>query len=274
MTTTARIGPMPQLGYGTWQRRDQECLTCVTAALETGYRHIDTAQGYDNEAEVGRAIADSGLSRQDIFITTKVKPENFGAGMMMPSVHESLEKLRVDQVDLLLLHWPSPHDEYPVETYVGQLAEVYDAGLAAHIGVSNFTRRYLDAALDLLGDRPVTTNQCEIHVYLQNRSIVDYSASRGIPMTAYCPMARGRIKGDPVLEEIATAHGASVGQIALAFLLHEGHVAIPSSSSPARIAENFAALDISLTPDEMTRLRGLDRGERLVNGAWVPVWDD
>lgn len=269
----SKIGPMPQMGYGTWQRREQECYDCVQAALNVGYRHIDTAQGYDNEEYVGHAVEDSGIARGDIWITTKVKPENYGPGMVMPSVRESLDKLRVDKVDLLLLHWPSPHDTFPVETYVTQLAEVFDAGLATHIGVSNFTKRYLDAALDLLGDRPITTNQCEIHVFMQNRPIVEYSASKAIPMTAYCPMARGKIVGDPVLESIADAHGATVGQVALAFLLAEGHIVIPSSTSPQRIAENFAAQNVNLSADEMEKLRALDRGERLVNGDWVPVWD-
>ena len=274
MTGQPMIGPMPQMGYGTWERREHACHACVSTALEVGYRHIDTAQGYDNEEFVGAAIAESGLNREEVFVTTKVAPVNYGAGRVLPSVRKSLDKLRLDKVDLRLLHWPSPHDEYPVATYVEQLAEALDAGLATHIGVSNFTKRHLDAALTILGDRPILTNQCEIHVYLQNRVIVDYCAQRDIPMTAYCPMARGRIIGDPVLGEIADRHGGTVGQVALAFLMAQGHVVIPSSSSAARIAEKFGALDLSLGFSEITRLRGLERGERLVNGDWVPVWDD
>lgn len=273
MNDISRIGPMPQIGFGTWERRGQACYDTVRAALDTGYRHIDTAEGYDNEEFVGAAIAESGLARDDVWITTKVAPSSYAQGRFLPAVRQSLDKLRVDRVDLLLLHWPSPHDAVPVETYVEKLAEMLDMGLTAHIGVSNFTRRYLDRALELLGDRPVTTNQCEIHVFMQNRPIVDYCAARGVPMTAYCPMARGRVTGDPVIGEIAAAHGATAGQVALAFLMREGHVVIPSSSNPARIAENFAASDIDLTSADMTRLRRLDRGERLVNGDWVPVWD-
>jgi 2,5-diketo-D-gluconate reductase B len=191
----------------------------------------------------------------------------------MGHVRASLDKLRVAKVDLLLLHWPSIKDKYDIRDYMAQFAAVFDAGLTAHIGVSNFTRHYIDRARELLDGRPITTNQCEIHVLMQNRPIVDYCHSLGIPMTAYSPLARGGVSDVPELKAIGAAHGASAEQIALAFLLAEGHVVIPSSGNPVRIAENFAARMIQLTQDEITRIRALDRGLRVVNGPWCPVWD-
>ncbi len=273
MSKTAMIGPIPQMGYGTWNRSGDECYQGVLEALRIGCRHIDTAEGYKNEELVGKAIADSGVSRDEIFLTTKIAPESYAPGNILPTVRASLKKLRSDQVDLLLLHWPSIKDEYVAEEYLGQFAEVYDLGLTKNIGVSNFTKHYLDKALKTLGDRKITTNQCEIHVFMQNRVIVDYSASKGIPMTAYSPLARGAVAGNPLLVEIGKAHDATEAQIALAFLMHEGHVVIPSSSKPVRIAQNFAAKDIVLSAAEMVRLRGLETGKRLVNGAWCPKWD-
>ena len=267
------IGPIPQLGYGTWNHLGDAAYNGVRAALDVGYRHIDGAEGYNNEEHVGRAIADSGVPRSEIFITTKVAPENFGPGQIMPHAKASLEKLRVDKVDLLLLHWPSVKDQYDVNDYVQQFAEVYDAGLATHIGVSNFTKKYLDAALGILGKRPITTNQVEIHVLHQNRVIVDYTRQLGISTTAYSPLARGALAGHPVLTEIGTRHNASVEQVALAFLMAEDHVVIPSSSNAKRIASNFAAKDIKLSVTDIATIRNLDEGRRLVDGAWCPVWD-
>lgn len=269
----AMIGDIPQMGYGTWNRPGEEAVNGVLWALEAGCRHIDTAQGYKNEQDVARGIAASGVPRADIFITTKVAPENFGPGEIMPSVRESLDKLQVDKVDLLLLHWPSPHDKYPLDSYLSQFAEVYDAGLATHIGVSNFTIALIDETIRLLGDRKVATNQVECHVYMQNRPIVDHCRAIGVPITAYCPLARGAIVGDPVLAEIGAAHGATGEQVALAFLMAEGHIVIPSSGKHERIISNFEARKLELSAVDMERLRGLERGMRLVKGDWTPVFD-
>lgn len=273
MSAVKKVGPMPQIGYGTWKRLGDEAYRAVLCAIETGYRHIDTAEGYKNEEAVGRAIADSGLARGDVFLTTKVAPESYAPGNIMPTVRRSLDRLRTDQVDLLLLHWPSIKDEYDIEDYMAQFAEVYDAGLTKNIGVSNFTRHYLDRAIALLGDRRITTNQCEIHALMQNRPIVEYCAAKGIPMTAYSPLARGAVSDSATLKKIGASHGASAGQIALAFLMAEGHVVIPSSGKAERIASNFAAKDIVLSAAEIAAIRALDVGHRVVNGPWCPVWD-
>lgn len=273
MTIEPMVAGIPQMGYGTWNRSVDEAYQGVIWALEAGCRHIDTAQGYNNEQGVARGIKDAGVSRHEIFITTKVKPENYGPGVVMPSVRESLEKLQTDQVDLLLLHWPSPHNKYPLADYVGQLAEVFDTGLAKRIGVSNFTKTMIDESIRLLGDRTITTNQVECHVYMQNRPIIDHCEKHGIAVTAYSPLARGAVVGDPVLEEIGKAHGVTGEQIALAFLMAKGHIVIPSSSKKDRIVLNFEARKITLTPAEIKRIEGLEKGMRLVNGDWCPVWD-
>lgn len=273
MSTEPMVSNIPQMGYGTWNRPGDEARNGVIWALEAGCRHIDTAQGYDNEQDVARGIADAGVARQDIFITTKVKPENFGPGQLLPSVKQSLEKLRTDKVDLLLLHWPSPQNEFPLESYLAQFAEAFDTGLTKRIGVSNFTRSLLDQAITLLGDRTITTNQVECHVYMQNRPIADYCEALGIPITAYSPLARGAVVGDPVLERIGKAHNATGEQVALAFLMAKGHIVIPSSGKKDRVIANFAARQLVLDASDIKAIEALEKGLRLVNGPWCPVWD-
>lgn len=264
---------IPQMGYGTWNRPGDAAYDGTLAALQAGYRHIDGAEGYDNEEFVGRAIANFGLPREELWVTTKVAPESFGPGLIRPHVEASLDKLGVGPVDLLLLHYPSIGDEYDIEDYMAQFAAVYDAGLCRHIGVSNFTKRYMDRAIALLGDRPILTNQVELHVYMQNKPIVDYCRDKGIALTAFSPLARSAIVDDPILTAIGAAHGATASQVALAWLLAEGHIVIPSSGNPARIRENLAAADLQLTAAELKRIEGLERGMRLVNGTWCPEWD-
>jgi 2,5-diketo-D-gluconate reductase B len=264
---------IPNIGYGTWNRPGDAGHQCTLAALKAGYRHLDCAENYGNEEFVGRAIAEFGLPREDLWVTTKVAPESFGPGQIRPHVEASLEKLGVGPVDLLLLHYPSIKDEFEITDYMAQLAEVYDAGLCKNIGVSNFTKPYLDKALDLLGDRPLLTNQVELHVFLHNAPIVDYCAAKGIRMTAYSPLARGAVLTDPVLIQIGTELNASPSQIALAWLLAKGYIVIPSAGSEGRIAENLAATQLVLSPTQIASLDALDRNLRLVNGPWCPTWD-
>jgi 2,5-diketo-D-gluconate reductase B len=196
-----------------------------------------------------------------------------GPGQVLPHVKISLEKLRLEQVDLLLVHWPSIKDVYDINDYMAQMAEVYDKGLARHIGVSNFTKRHLDQAIAALGHRPITTNQVEIHPLMQNRIIVDYTRSKNISTTAYSPLARGAVNSNETLITIGKQHNATPSQIALAFLMAEGHIVIPSSGSKQRIEENLASQHVQLTPENIAAIRKVDAGHRLVNGAWCPVWD-
>ena len=265
---------IPKIGFGTWNREPDIAYQGVKDALDIGYRHIDTAPSYGNEEAVGRAIVNSGIPRDEIFITGKVDPYKFGPGQVKPSVEESLGKLGLDKVDLLLLHFPSLYDKYPIEDYMAQFAELYDLGMTQHIGVSNFTIRHLEETYPILGDRPIYTNQVEIHPYMQNHPIVDYCKSKGIPMTAYSPLARGEILNDPVLARIGKAHSAEASQIALAFLMQLGHYVIPSSSKRHYIQQNFEAANIQLSDQEMDEIRGLERGMRLVNDDYTPDWDE
>lgn len=274
MSTAEVQDKIPHIGFGTWNRDGQEAYDGVQCALEVGYRHIDTAEGYNNEEYVGDAIAASRVPRSQIFLTTKVAPESFGPGQVMPHVRASLEKLKVDQVDLLLLHYPSIGDEYEIEDYMAQFAEVFDAGLTKRLGVSNFTKHYVDRAIDLLGDRKIATNQVEIHPHMQNRPVVDHCRALDIPLTAYSPLGRGHVNQDSTLQRIGATHGVTPAQVALAFLLAEGFVVIPSSGNPARIAENFAARNVKLSPEEIIEVRALEEGRRLVNGPWCPNWDE
>ncbi|MBM7048994.1 MULTISPECIES: aldo/keto reductase [Rhizobium] len=273
MTTEPTVAGIPQMGYGTWNRPADEAYQGVIWALEAGCRHIDTAQGYNNEQDVARGIKDAGIPRSEIFITTKVKPDNYGPGEVVPSIKESLDKLKVDQVDLLLLHWPSPHNKYALQDYVSQFVEALDIGLAKRIGVSNFTKALIDETIRLFGDRKISTNQVECHVYMQNRPIIDHCEKLGIPVTAYSPLARGAVVGDALLEEIGNSHGVNGEQIALAFLMAKGLIVIPSSAKKDRIASNFEARKVVLTPIDVKRLESLEKGMRLVTGDWCPVWD-
>jgi 2,5-diketo-D-gluconate reductase B len=267
------IGPIPQMGFGTWKRSGENGYREVLTALEVGYRHIDTAEAYDNEEDVGRALTNFGISRTEVFVTTKVAPENLGPGQVKPHVLVSLQKLRLEKVDLLLVHWPSINDRFDVEDYVTQLAEVQDEGLATHVGVSNFTKRHLAAALRVLGPRPIATNQVEIHPLFQNHIIVDHCQALGIPLTAYSPLARGAVNDNAILRSIATQHDATCGQVALAFLMARGHIVIPTSSNRARMAENLAAKDLHLSDSDITAIRAITEDRRLVNGSWAPKWD-
>lgn len=267
------INNIPVLGYGTWNRTGEETYQGVLDALEIGYRHIDTAQGYQNEQDVGQALKDSDLARGAIFLTTKVKPENFSPNTILPSVRESLEKLQTDQVDLLLLHFPSIGGKYAMEDYMMQFAEVYDLGLCKNIGLSNFTIPLLDQALVLLGHRKLLTHQVEIHPFLQNHLIVNRCKALGIPLTAYSPLARGAVLDNALLQNIANKHNATAAQISLAFILAEGYITIPAARKWERILENFNALNVNLESSDIENIRSLEANLRLTNGPWCPKWD-
>lgn len=268
---TPLVGPIPQIGYGTWTQTGDAARQCVLWALEAGYRHIDTAVGYGNEAEVGRALAEARIARSEVFVTTKIPPDHLGPGMVRPLVERSLEALGTDQVDLLLVHWPAQNHE--MADYLAQLADVFDQGLARFIGVSNFTIAQIDQAMGLLAPRTIATNQVEIHPLMQNTAIVAHCRRCDIPLTAYSPLARGAVGEVPEIVAIAETHGATPGQVSLAFLMAEGFVVIPTSSKRERIVENLGALGVKLSDAEIATMRGLDRGRRLVNPAWAPAWD-
>jgi 2,5-diketo-D-gluconate reductase B len=266
--------PIPQLGLGTFGRTGDAGVAAILTAIEVGYRHIDTAQSYDTESTVGAAIRRSGLPRDDFFVTTKVADTNLDKASFMPSVEKSLETLGMDRVDLLLIHWPSQHDFVPFEDYMLALAEAKAKGFTRLIGVSNFPIADLERTRALLGDDAIATDQIEIQPYMQTPTLRDYARSRGLTLTAYQPLVKGKVHDDPVLAAIGKAHGVSAAAAALAFLMGEGHVVIPASSSKINLEANFAALKVRLTDAEMDQVRALNRGDRRINPAKSPRWDD
>jgi len=264
---------IPAFGLGTFRLKDQQVIDSVTNGLDLGYRHIDTAQIYGNEADVGKAIAAAKVARNELFVTTKIWTENLSKDKLITSLKESLAKLQMDQVDLALIHWPAPNDSIAVATYMEALAEAKAQGLTKLIGVSNFTIAHLKQAIDAVGAKEIATQQIEIHPFLQNRKVVDFTRSQGIHLIAYMPLAYGKVMTDPVMVEIAKAHQANPAQIALAWSLQQGFATIPSSTKRANLESNLAAKDIRLTDAEMDAISRLDCNDRLANPDFAPQWD-
>jgi 2,5-diketo-D-gluconate reductase B len=273
LTFSREAGFVPALGFGTSPMTGGLSVDTVVAALKAGYRHIDTARKYGTERAVGEALQVSGVPRKDIFLTTKVSHENLRAGDFAKSVDESLAALKVDYVDLLLIHWPNP--EIALAETMPALAKAKRQGLARHIGVANFNVALLDQAIDLCPE-PLAALQAEYHPYLDQSKLLAAVRRHKLVFIAYCPLGRGRLFGDPVLAEIAGKRGRSVAQIALRWLLQQNVAAIPFSSKPQRIADNFNVFDFSLTDDEMKRIAALKRSDgRVANpvGRVTGGWD-
>jgi len=260
---------VPKLGFGTWEILGRDCEEGVSDALEIGYRHIDTAQAYDNEAEVGRALAAGDVPRNELFLTTKLWRDEFAPDRVRPSAEGSLERLQVDHVDLLLLHWPN--DAVPLEETLGALASLREEGLVKHYGVSNFPAGMLREALKVA---PVFADQVEFHPYLGQDALVELAAERDFMVTAYSPLARGKVPQDETLRAIGEAHGKTAGQVALRWLLDKPNVAtIPKASSHERRVENFEVFDFELTDAERAQIDALPKDERVIDPRWAPDWD-
>lgn len=273
-SVTANGATIPALGFGTFRMDGPDVLRMVPHVLKLGYRHVDTAQIYRNEAEVGEGIAASGVARADIFLTTKVWVENYRRDAFLRSVDESLGKLRTDYVDLLLLHWPN--EAVPLAEQVGALNEARSAGKVRHIGVSNFNRA-LQAEAIRLSDAPIVTNQIEYHPYLDQKPMLDAARAAGLSVTAYYAMADGKVFADPVLKEIGARHSKSVAQVVLRWLVQQdGVVALSKTVGEARAAENMAIFDFALSAEEMAAIHALARpGGRIVSpGGLAPAWDE
>jgi 2,5-diketo-D-gluconate reductase B len=265
---------IPAFGLGTFRLKDQVVIDSVTTALELGYRVIDTAQIYRNEGEVGQAIAASGVPRSELFITTKIWTDNFAADKVIPSLKESLDKLRTGHVDLTLIHWPAPKQPVPLTETLAALMDARAQGLTKQIGVSNFNIDYLQRAIEAVGADHIATNQIELSPYLQNRRVVDFAKSHGIHTTSYMTLAYGKVLQDPVLARIAQQHGATVAQVALAWAMQLGHAVIPSSTQRANLESNLKAPALRLSETDMADIAALDRGDRLVSPeSLAPVWD-
>lgn len=261
---------VPRLGLGTFQLPPDDAYRSSLVALEVGYRHLDTAQGYENEAAVGRALRDAPLDRDEVFVTSKIKPSNAHAADVRRSTQESLRDLGLERLDLMLLHWPAESVAPLPETLEAMTALVHD-GLVRHIGVSNFPSRMLAHAYELA---PVVTDQVEHHPYLGVPAIEEVLRARGGFLTAYSPLARGKVVDDPVLQEIGAHHGVGPTQVTLRWMLQRpGVVAIPKSANAERIRENFDVFGFELSDEEMQRIDGLERGERLIDPDFGPEWD-
>ena len=264
---------IPAIGLGTYRLKGQVLTDSVHNALELGYRAFDTAQIYDNEADLGAAITSGTVPREQLFLTTKIWISNFHHDDLLASLRESLRKLRTDHVDLTLIHWPSPKDEVPMAEYLGALREAKSLGLTKAIGVSNFTIDLTRQAIAILGADAIATNQIEVHPYLQNRALIAYLREQGIPVTAFMSLAYGAVLKDPVIQAIADKHQASTAQAALAWALQQDYAVIPSSTKRENLAGNLQAVQLRLDAEDMARIAELDRGERVANPGIAPAWD-
>ena len=261
---------IPIIGLGTWTLHGRDCARLTEQAIRIGYRHIDTAQMYDNECEVGEGVRASG-KRNEVMITTKVQPTMLAPLDLERSVKESLARLRLDVIDLLLIHWPNPR--VPLSETLGAMAKMRHEGYARAIGVSNFTMALLDEANKLCSE-PLVCNQVECHPYLDQDKVIAACRRHGMAMVAYSPVARGSVKGDKLLGRIGEVHKKTATQVCLRWLTQQGIAVIPRTSKIERLQENFTIFDFRLSDTEMKKIAGLARrGGRLVDWSYSPDWD-
>jgi len=261
---------MPALGLGTWENDDPaQCTESVKTALEAGYRHVDTAQIYGNEAAVGEGIAAADVDRDDVFLATKVWIDNLAPEDVAASTRESLQKLDTGYVDLLYVHWPA--GEYDPEETLPAFAELRDDGLIDRIGVSNFEPHHLDAATDALGEAPFA-NQVECHPLLRQEELREYAAANDVELVGYSPLARGKILDDPTIAEIAEKHGVSAAQVSLAWLREKGVTAIPKATGEDHLRDNWASLGLELDDEDVEAIDTLGRTDRQLNPDFGPDW--
>lgn len=251
---------IPQLGLGVLLLKPEETIGAVGAALRLGYRHIDTAQAYGNEEEVGRAIAQSGLDPADVFVTSKLRNNKIGFDAALYGFDQTLAALGTDRIDLFLIHWPLPEVRDFVETWRA-FERIYAEGRARTIGVSNFQIPHLER---LLAETEVVpaVNQIEAHPYLTQEELLDFGAQNGIATEAWSPIARGTVVSDPIIEEVARDNARTPAQVVLRWHVQRGSIVFPKSSSPRRLEENFEIFDFFLSEEDMNRISALDRHER------------
>jgi diketogulonate reductase-like aldo/keto reductase len=262
---------IPSIGFGTMTLKDEICIDMVQAALQAGYRHLDTAQMYGNEAAVGEGLRSSGIPREEVFVTTKVWWTNAAASEFDRSVDGCLALLNLSAVDLLLVHWPSR--QVPLAETITALCRAKRAGLARHVGVANFTAPLLDQALSL-ADEPLVTNQIEVHPFIDQSTLIAACRRHGLAVTAYCPIGRGRMGDNEVLATIGGRHAKSAAQVSLRYLVQQGLVPIPRTADKGHLRDNLAIFDFALSAAEMSEIDRLRRPDgRLVNPPHAPQWD-
>jgi 2,5-diketo-D-gluconate reductase B len=269
--TQTKYLTIPALGFGTWQLTGDKCVEAVKKALEIGYRHIDTAQIYDNEAEVGKAIKESGIDRHAIFLTTKIWFTNFKKDDVRKSFEESLKKLQTDYVDLLLVHWPNPDVE--LKETLEAMQALKEEGKVKAIGVSNFPVALMKQAVEELKFE-IACNQVEYHVLLNQKPVLEYTQAHDMILTAYSPLARGNLEDNAELGMIAGKHNKTVSQIALRWLIQQKNVvAIPKASSEEHIRKNFQIFDFELDQEDIDTINQLNGSQRFINPDIAPEWD-
>jgi 2,5-diketo-D-gluconate reductase B len=262
---------MPRLGLGTWPMRGAACQRAVESALALGYRHLDTAEMYGNEEAVGAALRAAGLPRGEIYLTSKVWNDKPRGAEIRRAAEASLERLGLPAMDLFLIHWPSPRLDLP--DALAALARLREEGLANAVGLANFPPGLLRRAVEA-GIAPIACLQVEHHVYLDQQRLLDYCRAQDIVLTSYTPLAKGEVAQDPVVRRIAARHGATPGQVALAWLLAmPGVAAIPKAASPARQKENLEAAGLRLDADDLAAIAALPKGRRLVDPGIVSDWN-
>jgi diketogulonate reductase-like aldo/keto reductase len=262
---------IPAIGLGTWELRGRTCTRLVEQAVRLGYRHIDTAQVYENEREVGEGLRASGARRDELFVTTKVWTTHFAPNDLERSSKESLTRLHLSEVDLLLLHWPNPR--VPLPETLGALAHVKKLGLCRHIGVSNFTVALIEEAVAACPE-PLVCDQVEYHPYLDQTKVREACAHNGLAVVAYSPVARGRIKNDQTLARIGQAHGKTAAQVCLRWLVQQNVSAIPRTSRIERLSENIDIFDFALADSEMRQISQMGSAKgRLTDFGFAPKWD-
>lgn len=264
---------MPQIGLGTFRLKGTDAYNSVKTGLEVGYRHIDTAQVYDNEEEVGRAVKDSGVNRSEVFLTTKIWIDNLSKESLIPSLETSLKKLQTNYVDLTLIHWPSPGQKLSLKETLAELMKAKERGLTKEIGISNFPIKETSEAIALIGAENIYTNQIEIHPFLQNKKLVEYLNKHDIKITAYMPLAYGKVMQDEVLKGIATTQKLTPADISMSWLLDQGFTVIPSSTKRVNLENNLKTRTRILSADDSKKIQSLDRNDRLANPNFHPEWD-
>jgi len=262
---------IPQIGLGTMTLKGDICVQAVKAALQLGYRHLDTAAFYGNEVENGEGLRQSGIKREDVFICTKVRENNLTPDNFVKSLDLSLANLKLPYVDLLLIHWNNK--DIPFDVSIGALCKAKKDGKAKHVGVANFSTTMLDAAWAVTSE-PLVCNQIEVHPFINQDKVLAASKKHGMAVVAYVPIARGKVPGADALERIGKAHGKSAAQVSLRYLVQLGLCAIPRTANPAHLKENHEVFDFKLSDAEMAELKKLNATNmRVVNPPHAPVWD-
>lgn len=265
---------IPAFGLGTFRLTDEVVKASVMTAIELGYRAVDTAQIYGNEAAIGEAIAESGIARQELYITTKLWTENLTADSVISSLKESLNKLKTDYVDLTLIHWPSPEQKVSVAETMHALVKAKQMGLTREIGISNFTVALMQEAIDAVGAEQIATNQIELSPFLQNRTVVDFAQRNEIAITSYMTLAYGNALKNKTIIDIAAKHSATPAQVVLAWALQLGYAVIPSSTKRENLQSNLLAQQLKLTDSDMEAIAALECNSRLVSPEGLaPAWD-